>query len=796
LRFEKWYILSAFMSSAVEKIRKSVPALQLLDICLIFLLFAATLTAYWPALRGGILWDDDAHITRPGLQSIGGLVRIWFQPGATQQYYPVVHTAFWVEHLLWRDSTAGYHITNIVLHVLAACLFALVLSQLSIRGAWIGAFIFALHPVAVESVAWISEQKNTLSTVFYLLAMLLYLRYDELRAVIEPDNADTVYPRPDLFAQIPEYYIALVFFVAAILSKSVTATLPAALLVIFWWKRGKLSWNRDVFPLLPWFGIGIVGGLFTAWIEWRYVGAAGQNFSLSPLQRVLIAGRDIWFYLQKLVWPSNLMFVYPRWDVSAAGWWQYLFPAGAIVLVTIAWLVRRKTRSPLAAVLFFIGSLFPALGFFNVYPFIYSFVADHFQYLASLGIIALVASLCRDKLTTAAAVAVIAVLAVITRIDAANYRDAETLYRTTSARNPRCWMCYNNLGAVLFAQGKVSEATDFYIQALRIKRDYAEATNNLGVMLTSRGLVAAAQVKFQEALRMKPNYADALNNLGNALLLMGRVDEAMPNIQKALEIRPDYPEAKLNMGAAMLKMNRTADAIDDLKDAIRLKPNYAEAHGVLGVAWFSAGQFGEAKTEFEQALRLKPAYVQTYNNYAETLWNLGQLDEALPQFEAALRLDPQNVDAHLGVAKVYAAKGRPIEASTEYEQVLKANPEMATAHNDFALVLEALKKTDDAVKHFNEAIRLKPDFADAHYNFALLLISMHRKADGVSELKAALKYAPNMPEAHDALGAALYDSGQFSQALAEFTEAQRLKPDLPGIQNNLELARRASSKGK
>src|SRR5215831_5052937 len=173
------------------------------------------------------------------------------------------------------------------------------------------------------------------------------------------------------------------------------------------------------------------------------------------------------------------MFIYPRWDVSASVWWQYLFPAGAIALVIAAWLIRGKTRSPLAAILFFIGSLFPALGFVNVYPFIYSFVADHFQYLASLGIFALVASLCRGTWRTSAAIAVIVVLAVTTRIDAANYRDADTLYRTTFARNPRCWMCYNNLGVILFKRGKVSEATDFYIQALRIKPDYAEATNNL-----------------------------------------------------------------------------------------------------------------------------------------------------------------------------------------------------------------------------------------------------------------------------------------------------------------------------
>src|ERR1051326_6692810 len=458
--------------------------MRTLNIGLIILLFAATFIAYWPALHGGILWDDDAHITRPGLQSIGGLPRIWFQLGATQQYYPVLHTAFWVEHHLWGDSTLGYHVLNVLLHGIAACLFAFILLELSIRGAWVAAFIFALHPLGVESVAWISEQKNTLSAVFYLLAMLLYLRYDKKSGEGTPQ-----YSR--------DYFIALACFVAAVLSKSVTATLPAALLVIFWWKQGKLSWNRHVRPLLPWFGFGIASGLFTAWVERRFVGAEGKDFSLSLMQRVLIAGRDVWFYLQKLAWPSKLMFIYPRWTISAGVWWQYLFPLGAIALVAAAWLVRGRTRGPLAAVLFFVGTLFPALGFVNAYPFIYSFVADHFQYLAALGIIALAASLCHDRLQTGIAVAVIVVLGVLTRLDAATYRDSETLYRTTFAKNPACWMCYNNLGFVLYQQGAIDDATNLYAKALEIKPDYAEAMNNVGVVLTSQRRFSPAMARFE-----------------------------------------------------------------------------------------------------------------------------------------------------------------------------------------------------------------------------------------------------------------------------------------------------------
>ena len=271
------------------------------------LLFCATLFANLPTIRGGLLWDDDAHVTRPALQSLHGLWQIWFELGTTQQYYPMLHSAFWLEHRLWGDSTTGYHLVNVALHATAACLFALILRRLSIKGAWIGAFLFALHPVSVESVAWISEQKNTLSTLFYLSAMLAYLRHDE-----EARSA------PHISPLTRHYFLAFALFLAAMLSKTVTVTLPAALLVVIWWRRGKLEWKTDVLLLAPWIALGLAMWLFTSWVERRFIGAEGADFTLNLLQRCLLAGRVVWFYLSKLLWPTNLMFIYPRWEVSAA----------------------------------------------------------------------------------------------------------------------------------------------------------------------------------------------------------------------------------------------------------------------------------------------------------------------------------------------------------------------------------------------------------------------------------------------------------------------------------------------
>ena len=213
-------------------------------------LLVAALVAYWPAMHGTIVWDDEQHITKTALRGLDGLRHIWFDLRATQQYYPLLHSAFWLEAQLFGDETVGYHVVNVLLHVADAGLIVVLVRRLKIPGAWLAGFLFALHPVHVESVAWISELKNTLSLVFYLGAAILYQGFDEQRSK-------------------RDYWFALAMFSCALMTKTVTATLPAALLVLFWWKRGKIEWKRDVLPLLPWFSMAVASGLFTAWVEDR-----------------------------------------------------------------------------------------------------------------------------------------------------------------------------------------------------------------------------------------------------------------------------------------------------------------------------------------------------------------------------------------------------------------------------------------------------------------------------------------------------------------------------------------------
>ncbi|MSU65215.1 MAG: tetratricopeptide repeat protein [Opitutus sp.] len=624
---------------------------QLSDRWACFLIFAVTLVAYFPALSGGFIWDDAGHVTRGDLRSLAGLGRIWFEVGATQQYYPFLHTAFWLEHHVIGDSAAGYHLINLLLHATAACLAGILLRRLSVPGAWLAALLFALHPVAVESVAWISEQKNTLSAVLYLCAALAWLRYDQQQ-------------------RRSAYVWATILFVLALLTKTVTATLPAALLVIAWWRRGTIDWRRDVRPLLSWFALSAVAGVTTAWFERNLIGAEGTHFDLDPLQRGLLAGRTIWFYLAKLFWPSNLMFVYPRWTIDAGAWWQYLYPLSVLALLAALWRYREQSRGPLAALLFFAGTLFPALGFVNVFPFIFSFVADHFQYLASLGVFALVAagltmaSLRWPRWAGRALAGVILVgIGTLTWSQTQVYRDNVTLFEDTLRRNPDAWMAHHNLGTVLVGARRAAEAIPHFEQTLRLRPDYAEGESNLGDSLTRVGRATEALPHLERALKLQPRYAEAHNNLGVALMAVGRREEGMAKFSEALKLRAHYPVAHFNLGLALASSGRPADAVAYFQEAVRQQPDYAEAELGWGIALTLTGRFSEAVAHFERALHLEPDSADAHNKFGRALAANGRFDDAISHYRQAIEFTPTMAEAHLNLSAALRRTGRLEEAA-------------------------------------------------------------------------------------------------------------------------------------
>jgi tetratricopeptide (TPR) repeat protein len=511
------------------------------------------------------------------LQSLEGLGRIWLEPEASPQYYPLVFSSFWLERRLWGLNPIGYHIVNVLLHIGVAGFLFYILQYLDLPGAWPAALIFALHPVHVETVAWISERKNVLSGLFYVSSAVFFLRF--FRA------GDT--PGSDCGNEQWRHYLAgMVLFICALLSKTVTCTLPVTLIVVLWWKKGRIT-RKEVFSMVPPLIVGAAMGLLTAWLERSHVGAQGADWGLSIIGRFLVAGRALCFYMWKLLYPVNLIFNYPRWNVDGRVWWQYLYLILPAALFLLLWLKRdRLGRGPLSASLFFAVTLFPALGFVNVFPFRYSYVADHFQYLASIGPIAFIAAAAyrifsgysprkRRRFLAAAAVVLVA-LAGRTWVRGYAYADSWTLWDDTLRKNPESAVAHNNIGSNLSRQGKHREAIAHFTEALRIMPDIERTHYNLGVELALMGRTDEAMQHYRDALRIYPRDAQTLNNMGTIFVQEGRNDEAIQCWKRAVDSHPDYVGAHYNLMTAYRAIGDRESAMREYARIKDLDPDYAE----------------------------------------------------------------------------------------------------------------------------------------------------------------------------------------------------------------------------
>ncbi len=638
------------------------------DWLLAFILVVSTFLVYQPAWRGLPIWDDGDHITRSEFASLSGLRRIWFEPGATQQYYPLLHTAFWIQQKLWGGITLGYHLVSIACHAAGALLVLSILRRLQVKGAWFASAIFALHPVHVESVAWISELKNTMSGVFYLAAVLAYLRFDETR-------------------KRSSYGLAAGLFLCALLSKTTVVVWPLAMLVILWWKRGALSWKRDVLPLIPLLALAVLDGWVIVWVEHRASGESSTALQLTLVQRFLIAGHACWFYLGKLLWPVDLYPIYPRWRMNQATGVDYLYPIGMLVLLLVLWSLRNRSRAPLAAMLFFVGTLSPLLGLVSFWYFRYSFVADRFQYLASLGVITLLGAggawlqetrrLLPRRGSVSLCVAMLAVLAGLTWRHSRAFADLGTFARATLARNPDCWAAHDHLGVVLASEGKLAEAIDQYDQALRINPNFALGHYNLACTLASQGRLEEAIQQYDKAVQLVPEFTQAHYNLGCALASQGDFPAAIEQFQQVLRLKPDAPEVHNKLGIALASCAKLNEAIEHFNHAVRLRPTFAEAHFNLGLALSAQRKFGEAIQHYEQAVQLEPDFAMANRELARLLTTRGSgrpedVARAVRLAERASQLTSNQQPVYLStLAAAYAAADRSGEAIATAEKALE-----------------------------------------------------------------------------------------------------------------------------
>ena len=624
----------------------------------------AIFAAYSPARDAGFLWDDaDYVVENTNLVRPDGLRRIWFEPRRLVQYYPMVHTVLRAEYRLWQLRPAGYHTVNILLHALNAILLWLVLRRLAVPGAWLIAALFGLHPLQVESVAWITEVKNLLSGAFYFLSVLAYLRFRAAR--VGParmrGRAAPAAPRPWLF-----YVLSFALFLLALLSKTTAVTLPAVLLVVAWWKSPSLG-RRDVLLLLPMFLLAAALGALTWWLETFHVGSE-KVLSLTIWDRLLIPGRVAWFYPWKLLWPAELNFIYPRWSVDPGAWWQYLFPLGVGAALVTLWRMRlRWGKGPLAAVLFYLLTLAPVSGALRFYFQLYSFVGDHFQYLAGIGILAVVvapvarwvAGLHSRSLQVALHAALpavlLAVLAVLTWNRTQVYRTEETLWRDTLTKNPSAWIAHNNLGVACKRQGRTEEAAGHFLAALKYKGNSPEIHANLGVIYQERGEVDRAIEAYRNAVALNPQLSDMQYNLGRLLMKRGEKQEAIQRFTDALRYRPQMADAHLMLGDILVEQAQLEPAISHYRAALAIDPSMAHVYSRLGWVYTNLGSLPEARTALAEAVRLKPSDAHAQALLGLVLEKTGDTAGARRQYQRALALDPRLELATSGLARLAAA---------------------------------------------------------------------------------------------------------------------------------------------
>jgi len=650
-------------------------------------IYLVAIACYLPAMDGKFLWDDDYYVSqnvalRKGLD---GLQQLWLgvfpNPKAYPvgiQYYPVTHTSFWLQTRFhdWRNdlNPIPFHLVNVLLHATSAWLVWTILRKLRIPGALLAAGLFLLHPVQVESVAWITERKNVLSGMFALLSLLMYLQYIGFIELRKNPHAP---PRTKKdggidFSLPPEpwkiYTLSLLPFVLGLLSKSVIGVLPAVILLIVWWRMGRVT-VKDVLPLIPYFLLALAAGIWTGYFEREVIGAQGPEWAFTLTDRVALAGRAVWFYLLKLLLPVNLAFMYERWKIEA---WQVIFAFAAIAIIAALFLARVKIgRGPVVLGLIFVGTLFPALGFVNYLPQRYSFVADHFQYHASIAVFIGVAYLATRYLKNAAnwGFIVLVPLAGLTLMQSRIYEDRETLWKDTVRKTPSSWMAWNNLGKALLDRGALPDAEHAYQQSLDRRPDNAESIQGLGRVAEESGDLHTAFARYEqsaavfEQMRGFTKRADANGsgphyNMARLLTLADKKDEAIAQYRRALELNDRHVFALEALSDLLRQKGDYQGAIDAADRVLSLYPQSTTARMYLGNALYDSSKASKNEQQLKAAMDLWAEVGQMDPKDPRVPTTIGRVlaeqfrdyDRAIPYFQRALKLDPGNAAAKQNLA--------------------------------------------------------------------------------------------------------------------------------------------------
>ena len=667
---------------------------------------------YQPALHGGWLWDDYVDLVQsPVMHDPAGWWKIWLTPTGWH-FFPLKSTVQWAQWQLWQDHPTGYHITNLALHLAGALLLWRLLGRLGLRHGWLGGLLFAVHPIAVESVAWIAELKNTLSLPLLLLAALAWMDYDE-------------------WGRRGDYARSLLCFVAAMLAKSSVVMFPGCLLLYGAWRHGRIS-RATVRASLPFFAVSLGLGVVTLWFEHPQDLAIGALMPvLGPWSRLAGAGGAIGFYFLKCVAPVGLSPVYVEWPLASPSLVWFL--PWLVVLAGGAVLWRNWTtwgRQVGLGFGFFLLNLVPVLGLVPMAYHHIAWVADHFVYLPLVGLAGLAAAgadwfeqhlaLRARLLVPAVGLGITAVLAVSAHRYAAVFHDEEALWTHAVTAQPDSWLAHHELAFILARTQRTDDAILHYQASLRLKPANADAANNLGNALLARDRFADAIASYQQAIRLRPAYAEAHANLGNALARAGRRAEAGAACERALQLDPACLPAHRTLGDLCAQDGRRLEASRHYAAALELSPPDPVLFNNQATLLMELDRPAEAQPLYEKALQLAPGYVEARVNLGYALSALGRTDAAVADWREALKLAPNAVSARVGLGNVFVQSGHPVEAEEQYVAALKLQPDDAEVRNNLAYALAQQGRIDEAVRQCEEALRLQPDYPAARENLARL----------------------------------------------------------------------------
>ena len=679
---------------------------SLLAVCGLLLL-AVALVFTQTARHGFIIYYDDQDYVCDNPQVADGLTASGTAWAITHFHSDNWHPLTWLSHMLdcqlYGLQPGGHHLSNVLLHAAASVVLFLAMWRMTLApwpSAWVAA-VFAIHPLRVESVAWVAERKDVLSGLFFMLTLWFYARYAE---------------RPASFGR---YLLVLASFALGLTAKPMLVTLPFVLLLLDYWPLGRLAWSaprtqlvRLVVEKIPLFVLAAASCLVTLAAQRAAMRSLGQ---VAFAARVANAAVAYVAYLGKMLYPAGLAVFYPIAKGPPLAWEVIAAVALLLAISTAVFLVRRKCPYLLFGWLWYLGTLVPVIGLVQVGM---QAMADRYTYLTQVGLYMAIAwggervfrhwRYHRPVVGLAAALGLMS-LALCAWQQTAHWKGDETLWRYTLASTSKNWIAHNNLGAVLTERGQAGEAIAEFQEALNLRPDFELAHYNLAFVLAGSGQVDAAVAHYEEALKLKPDYAQAHNNLGFALAARGQVDEAIGHYREALKINPDYAEAHSNLAFALGGRGQVDEAVGHYEKALEIRPDNARDHNNLGFFFARRGQLDKAVVHYRKALELMPDYALAHNNLGNALVGEGQLDEPIARYEEALKIKPNLAALHYNLADALATRGQVDEAITHYRKALQIKPDYIEAHNNLGIALTERGRLDEAIAHYRQALQIKPD---------------------------------------------------------------------------------------